>query len=66
MLVLITTVDWKVNNVELGYHDFCDVLHTGGVLANTPVGKQFGKTQFGSFLPSPTDLVSSYCYCKVE
>ena len=66
MLVLITTVDWKVNNVELGYHDFCDVLYTGGVLANTPVGKQFGKTQFGSFLPSLTDLVSSYCYCKVE
>ena len=64
MLVLITTVDW---NVELGYHDLCDVLYTGGVLANTPVGKQFGKTQFGSFLPSLTDLVSSYCcYCKVE
>ena len=42
MLVLITTVDWKVNNVELGYHDLCDVLYTGGVLADTPVGKQFG------------------------
>ena len=36
-------VDWKINNIELDYHNLCDAFNTGGVLADTPVGKQLGK-----------------------